>query len=176
MKFAIACLLAAVSADQIEVIENIKFNREGLDNAITHAEVSGKALAQENKERNIANGKALVHAYSQYQVEDYVARSKTWTPLLKFDVEMIEAYSPADAAKCDQKALTDCYNTLLLQGQGWNPESFAPKSHYMQCVRKAGCENNAMNMNQAQKEALAKQYNTSVGTVMESYKRMNARW
>tara|TARA_B110000285_G_scaffold222939_1_gene277739 strand:+ start:114 stop:227 length:114 start_codon:yes stop_codon:yes gene_type:complete len=37
MKFAIAALLAAVSADQIEVIENIKFNQQGLDNAIEHA-------------------------------------------------------------------------------------------------------------------------------------------
>lgn len=33
MKFAIAVLLATASAGQVQVVQDIKFNKEGLDNA-----------------------------------------------------------------------------------------------------------------------------------------------
>ena len=47
MKFAIAALLGVIAADQVAVIENIKFNKEGLDAAAEFEHKAGKALVEE---------------------------------------------------------------------------------------------------------------------------------
>jgi hypothetical protein len=44
MKFALIALAGAVAADQVPVITDIKFNKDGLDNAGAYAKLEGKKL------------------------------------------------------------------------------------------------------------------------------------
>ena len=72
MKFAIAALLAVTSAEQIAVSRTIAYNTEGLDNAATYGHKAIGSIHHQAKENNIKYGKAIVEAYSQHRVEEYV--------------------------------------------------------------------------------------------------------
>jgi len=109
MKFSLIAMLGAVTAEQVAVIEDIHFNKTGLDNAVKFAGVAGKVLAKQNHENAVKNKEALVDAYSTYVVEEHVGASKNFTPLAKFHVEMADAITPH--GKCNQREATECVNT-----------------------------------------------------------------
>jgi hypothetical protein len=108
MKFAVAALLGYVAAEQIAVVEKISFNQEALDNAASFGQYTAHELSDEAKLNAKKNREAIVDAYSTYIVEEHVGFSKNFGPLVKFQVEMIDALSPA--GKCDQKKATECVN------------------------------------------------------------------
>ena len=116
------------------------------------------------------NRDAVVDAYSQYQVEEHVGASKNFGPLMKFQVEWIDAMTPASVGNCDQKALTKCIDHRQLSGE----MQITPE--YLQCVTKAGCQNNYMEATPAQKQELANSFKTSVGTLDKAYAKMNDKF
>ena len=75
---------------------------------------AGQELTTEFRQNAQKNKEALVNAYSTYVVEEHIGASKNFGPLARFQVDMIEALSPAD--KCNQKNATECVNTWQLGG------------------------------------------------------------
>jgi len=78
------------------------------------------------------NKVAMVDAYSTYIVEEHVGASKNFAPLAKFQVEMIDALSPA--GNCNQKKATECVNAWTLGGMRDDQ-----KDEMIKCAVAAGC-------------------------------------
>ena len=108
------------SLAQIPVVTDIAFNKTAFDNAgnTMHkwSQVNNK-LAQEDRE---ILGYQVVDAYSQMRVEEYVNFSKTFTPLMKWQVNWTEAVSPQNNDVCaqpeNQAKATECLNNWMLAG------------------------------------------------------------
>ena len=171
MKFAIAALLAVTSAAEVPVVTNIKFNKEGLTNTAKYAKEAANDIAGQAQTNAHLNQQAAIKAYSNYRVEEYLGFQKAWSPLVKFQSELVDAYTPATPGKCNTEKLTDCLNKWQLTGM-----AESQKATYVSCAKYFGCESNWMVKTPAEKQAVANDFGTSIQTMEAAYEKMNQKF
>jgi len=168
MKFAVAAFLAVTSAQQlpaqVPVVTDIKFNKEGLTNSANYAKKAAGEIAAQAQANAKLNQQAVIEAYSNFRVQEYLGFQKNFSPLVKYSSDMVDAFSPADAGSCNQDALTECLNTWNLTG--W---ADSQRAAFNTCATNAKCQSNFMASTPAQKQELANGFNTSVGTLEQAY-------
>ena len=167
MKFAVAALLAVTSAQvpaQVPIITDIKFNKEGLTNAANYAKTAAGEIAGQAQANAKLNQQAVIEAYSNFRVQEYMGFQKNFSPLVKYSSDMVDQFSPADAGSCNQDALTECLNTWNLTG--W---ADSQRAAFNTCSTNAKCQSNFMASTPAQKQELAGKFNTSVDTLEQAY-------
>jgi len=169
MKFATAALVACVSAGQV-AFPSVSWNVDKVDDI--KQDVKGWAIRQKaaEKQDNEDNIKSLSHAYSSYKVGEYVIFGKYYKPIAEDYVVFFEEQTVS--GKCNKEVATQCVNSFILNGD------YDAQHHEMMatCVKtKAGCATDFDKLPQAEKEKLAKKYETDVKNLSGAYKALFKR-
>ena len=165
MKFATAALIGAVSASNFKLPE-VDYDQASINQAIRDLNEWGDSFTKAVDYDTEQTMKSFIHAYSTYKTEEFANFGQAWKPFAQWQVEFFDALTVD--GKCNTAAATECVNSWILAG--------ATKRGYdttmIQCVSSAGCRTNWQDLTQAEKQALATKFKTSVETIGKAYKKM----
>ena len=165
MKFAIAALIGAVSASNFKLPE-VDYDQASINQAIRDLNQWGDSFTKAVDYDTEQTIKSFIHAYSTYKTEEFANFGQAWKPFAQWQVEFFDALTVD--GKCNTAAATECVNSWILAG--------ATRGSYdttmIQCVSSAGCRTNWQDLTQAEKQALAAKFKTSVETIGKAYKKM----
>merc|ERR1711990_407155 len=114
MKFAaVAGLVAAASAGQV-AIPTVSWNVDKVDAIKADVKAYGIRQQAAQKADNIANIKALSHAYASYKVGEYVLFGKYYKPIAEDHVAFFDELTVS--GNCNQEVATQCVNGYILSG------------------------------------------------------------
>jgi hypothetical protein len=165
MKFATAALIGAVSASNFKLPE-VDYDQARINKAIQDFNAWGDSFTKAVENDTQETMKSFIHAYSTYKTEEFANFGQAWKPFAQWQVEFFDALTVD--GKCNTAAATECVNSWILAGA-------TKKDHdttLMTCASSAGCRTNWQDLTQAEKQALATKFKTSVQTIGKAYKKM----
>ena len=165
MKFAAAALIGLVSASSFQLPE-VDYDQASVNKAIQDFNSWGQSFANAVEKDAQESVKSLIHAYSTYKTEEYATFGKAWKPFAEWQVEFFDALTVS--GNCNTKQATECVNSWILAGATRQ----AHDTTMMTCVKYAGCNFNYESLTQAEKQALATKFKTSIDTIGKAYKAM----
>lgn len=109
----------------------------------------------------------LTTAVARYRVGEYASFGKNLKPFAELDVQIIDSLTIT--GNCNRAVATECVNDFY-----WGRTT---RGQAETCFEtKAGCTSKWSTMTDADKQALATKFNTSVSTLGQAYEQLNNRF
>jgi hypothetical protein len=168
MKYAVAALVGAVSAAEVQ-IPTITWDKRRVDNIKDEADNYGRRAQRDGEYDDQESLKDLSHAYATYRVGEYVAFGKYMKPIAEHNVELMDELTVSGS--CNQATATHCVNNWITQGM--QPSQ---KPYMERCVKQtAGCNMHWDDLTRSEKEYLAREYDTDIQRLGRAYERVWAK-
>ena len=166
MKFTLIALAGVINATQV-VLPTIEWNDQKISSIENIAENWYDKAVKDDKADKAAIIQDLSKAFSRKKVGEYVSFGKNLKPLAELGVEVVDSLTVSGT--CDREVATECVNDFM-----WDRTTHAQMK---ECIeKKASCTSQWQSMTPADKEILAKKFNTDIETLGKAYDEINQRF